>query len=199
MKTKEFNIYKYNEIEDEKQRGKILEKYRDILIDDNFAFLEDDLKEILKEDYNINNAKVYYNFGYSQGNGLRFECDDLLASDYLKKVVKAALTKNEKAQMTNILKKYYLTFKSIHGGHHLYNYATKYDIDYDFSGDNMTEKQEKLINKIVDILTDEYLNICKRLELIGYGCYDVDNGQVMDYFDENDINFININGKYMEV
>lgn len=199
METREFKVYKFNEIKDEKTKKEKLDKFRNIIIDNNFDTLEDSLLDILQEKYDIKNARIFYILSYCQGDGLRFEHDDILSSEYFMNLVKKQLTKSEKIQFTNLLKKYYLYFKSVHGGNCHYEYCTEYDIISDCNSYNLTEKQEQLIEKIEKIIADEYVDICGELERIGYDCYNVSDNDILDFLEINDISFANINGVYVEV
>ena len=142
--------------------------------------------------YDLDHCKLYYDLGYSQGGGLSFMCENLLNSKYIIEKVKESLNKNEKATFTKLLKnKVLLRIFSTGNDSGRYCYASEYDIKLGINSDakKITKLQQAVIDKVEAIVQELYLDICDELKMIGYGCYEVDDYEVIDYIENSDYLF----------
>lgn len=179
-----FNIYNFEEL-DEKAKEKVKEKMRETIINLRFMVLQDDLKEILFNDYKIE-ADVYYSLGYSQGDGLHFVTDNLL-SDYVINEIKKELTATEKRMFSILLKNEEITAFTKHFNN-FYEYASKYDVKLNCYFKE-SEYKNNLIDKIENRIQNIYLSICNKLEKIGYNCYNVTDEDVAEEIKANKLEF----------
>lgn len=171
-------LYNFYEL-DEDVRKKLIDDLETQYI--NWAF-EEFLYEVytrLKEDlgFEESDVNITYSLSYSQGDGLSFSCDNFL-TDKVLSLIDTKLDKNEKRMWHKMLKE--LSFKIYSTGNtYRYSYASKHDID-NYAYSELTEKQERLLDKVTDICRDIYMNECGELENKGYDCYNVDVDIVID-------------------
>lgn len=132
----------------------------------------------LKYDYDID-AKLQYSFGYCQGDGLSFDCDNLLTDEILKEIEKELTPKDKR--ILAYINEYGGRFYTKNNNHH-YCYASKYDVDYSFAPDDIFDcykdehkttsytKQDftKTTEKVLEALCEWYLDKCAELEKRGY-------------------------------
>jgi hypothetical protein len=163
MKTKTINLYKYEEL-NEKAKEKALNDFRNNE-DNDFSFLEEDLKEFLKsllEENKIiynDSLKSYYSLSYSQGDGFCF-IGDFKFKGY--------------------------NIKITHNFRYYHNRSTDI-ILYDEKGNEDFQGYEDLENEFKNI----YYSICQKCEKIGYNIMEEENSEeyIKDYFNSNDITF----------
>ena len=202
---KEFNIYNFNEL-DENAQNKALE----IISNDEIDFysmwllhddIMDELENIMDIEFNIKideNLKTYYSLDYSQGSGAMFE-NKFYIEDINKKY--KFLTDDELKLITS--RCYITKIKIKHNdGHYYHKYSFNIDYcldvydDYDDIKDdyNISENDfYNLENKIDDffkknnIFYNDIVSINDRLTKFGYDC--------LEYFwnKDNIINLINDN------
>ena len=206
MKTKEFEIFTIDEIEDEKQKQKIIDEWRSGMIECRFDMFYDYMMDYLNEKYDLQNIALFQSLSYCQGDGARFECDDLLQSHYMMERVQEILTKTQKAILTKLIKNNNLIFRCVHGGDHHYEHCTKYDVvcelNYDEYYDGYygtTKKQRETIEATQFVLTNEYLRICNEIEDIGYQNYDISDEDVIEDIKDCECEFICIYGNYERI
>lgn len=192
MRKLEVNVYKFNELKKQVQT-EVIAKIREWKIEDAFKDLKDYLYEVLEYTYDLKVNKLIYSLSYSQGDGLSFSCSDLLESKYILNEIKQNLSRYEKAMFTKLRNNgiiYYLK-SECNTGH--YCYASKNQLELQLDqypyGNYTTEFKEKLYDKILDIVGDVYMDICKDLETIGYGCYNVSDKEVIDYINDLELEF----------
>ena len=202
---KEFNIYNFNEL-DENAQNKALEiisndevdVYSTWLLHDDML---DELENIMNIEFNIKideNLKTYYSLDYSQGSGAMFE-NEFYIEDINKKY--KFLTDDELKLITS--RSYITKIKIKHNDRHYYHkysfnidyYLDVYD-DYDDIKDDYSISENdfyNLENKIDDffkennIFYNDIVSINDRLTKFGYDC--------LEYFwnKDNIINIINDN------
>lgn len=182
--TKIINIYKYDELS-EKAKENAKDIIKDIIIDDNFYFLNKDLKNIALDKYDLQNIEFCYSLSFCQGDGLMFKCDDLLESKYIYKKVIETLSKEEAKRAAELVADGRLKFYSHNSKS--YCYAHKNDVDYCAFG--LEDNNYDLADKIHKIIADIYLNICKELEKVGYNCYNVTDEMIDECIEHNEIEF----------
>lgn len=158
MKTKTINVYEYEELS-QKAKEKVLNDFRE---HNDFYFLQEDLKELLKEKLQENkisfdeSLKLYYSLSYCQGDGLCF------IGDFEFKGINIKIKHNSR-----------------------YYYAKSTNIYYfDDEGNEIENEKTKEFENI-------YLNICKELEKIGYEIIEDEQKEenIKDFFDANNITF----------
>ena len=130
MREQTFKIYNINEVKDINPDffDKEIEETRQNLIEWNFETLEDQLKCITANNYDLHDIKLEYALDYGQGDGLCFNCDNLLDSKYILSAIKKELTPTEKSELTKMPKD---GFKITSHNNNLYNdcYARKNHVE----------------------------------------------------------------------
>lgn len=134
-------------------------------------------KDDLYECFGID-AKLQYSLSYCQGDGLSFDCDNILTDKVYNHLLKQ-FTKQQRF-IIKFLKDYGYKFYTKNTDNH-YCYASKRDLQnsincYAYSNFKEYYPSSKLkendfddnIAKIEDILTDFYLDLCKQYEKDGY-------------------------------
>lgn len=207
--TVEHNIYKYNELE-ENIKNEVEEKIKDILIDDNFEFLLDILREYLQLEHNLTDSEIEYSLCYCQGDGCCFYGCDLLEYSHLKSgenlntFEKYVIEKYSKEDIELIIQ--YLSECNLKLKKSGSNYSHKYtcNIDYEyytgFYIENKTNDLVKKVNKLIDKLAEDleknvYYKICDEMEELGYNCYNISNEDIEDYILNYNLEFYE-NGKF---
>lgn len=168
---KEITVYNFNELsEDAKQKA--VEDYSNEYTTqeaNNEMFFED-IKESFKSEYNLN-IDPHYSLSYCQGDGLSFDCENLLESKKLIEEIKSKLTTKEKTTFTKLMNKGYLYRLYIKNENHHYCFASGRDIGVDLDipyYEKTTQLQDDVIDKTIDIVIDWYLKECKKWEQLGY-------------------------------
>lgn len=184
--TKTVNIYQFDELNDEAKET-ARQSITKCIIEDRFCFFSEDLQEIASENYDLNAARFYYSLSNCQGDGLMFECDDILDSSYIYDRVCAKLTTEETKRAAELIKDGRYKFYTRNSKNHYY-YAHKNDVDYDVFGLEFDSDYD-LAEKIQSIIADIYMSICKEIERIGYNCYDVSEEDIIDYIMLNEFEF----------
>lgn len=188
--VREYDVYTYQELEeDAKERAR--KTISDSIVEMNFQYLEEDLLTIMEEDYDLkeSNVNLHYSLGYCQGDGLSFDCKDLLESKYFKNKMYEGLTKNEKISLSKMISKGEFSIFTKRSGCHLYQYALHSDVQTITNFYHWGKNKEDLVNKIQKKISIIYMAICKRLEKIGYQCYDVEEEDIERYVEDYDIEF----------
>ena len=199
--TVEYQLYKYNEL-DEKTKEKVKNEISENIIEDRFYFLKDDLLEYLKENHNISDCKIEYDFSYCQGDGCCFYDINLLNYFNIKnkkndmnsfeKYIINNYSQNDIELILEYLNSDYCLklYKSVYN-----NYSHKYtcDIDFEFYYDDNKELENK-INELIEKLADDlqknvYYKICDEMEKIGYDCYNVIDEEIENYMNDYGIEF----------
>ena len=186
----EYEVYSYQELEEEaKERAR--ETISKSIVEQNFDYLEQDLLTLLEEDYGLkeNNVTLHYSLTYCQGDGLSFDCKDLLESKYFKDKMYEGLTVNEKISLSKMINKGELNLFTKRSGNHLYQYSLHSDVQAITNFYHWGKNKEELVEKIVKKLGRVYMAICDRLEKIGYDCYNVEECDIEEYIDAYDIEF----------
>lgn len=205
--VKEINIYNFEELKENIQ-NKLISDFGEILINDNFEFLEEDLSRKLEEDYKMNDYKIEYSLSYSQGDGLCFYNNQYNLLSY-------TVLKNNDIKNANVFEKYLIEnnlvndilLNYLNDGYNLgifksdsrYTHAHTCNIDYEYYYNNDLGLEEQTsINDCIAQFKNElykiYLNICIELEKYGYKCYDVSDNEVKSYIIDNEYEFLE-NGK----
>ena len=121
--------------------------------EDDFPFLEENLKDVLEEELKKNklkfdsDLKIYFDLGYSQGSGVMFE----------------GIITTDKAE-----------FKIKHIGHY-YHYNSKeieliklFEKNKEIYIDEFNKRQDKKAEKLEEEFNILYKEICKKIEKMGY-------------------------------
>ena len=188
--VREYEVYSYEELgEEAKERAR--QTISEAIVEQNFDYLDEDLLTILSEDYDLkeDNIKLHYSISYCQGDGLSFDCKDLLESKYFKNKMYEGLTVNEKISLSKMINKGELSLFTKRSGCHLYQYALHSDVQALTNFYHWGKNKEELVEKIIKKLGRVYMEICDRLEKIGYECYNVEECDIEEYIDAYDIEF----------
>ena len=198
MRKIEMNIYKFKELKEEVQK-KLLDDFRNDLIDANFNYLEEELNHVLTNDYNLNDFNISYSLSYSQGDGVCFYNKNINILNYY-------ILKNNDYQKANAFEKYVLdNYKNSEDFYKLleflnfsnriyiereytnYSHYNTCKIDYDcYSTDEIIDFVYELSR---ELKKNVYIPICEKLEEIGYKCYDVSDDKVLEYITYNEYEF----------
>lgn len=162
MKTKQINIYKFDELND-KVKQKVLNRFRD---NNDYPFLEEELNESLKEllqEYKIkalDTPKLLYSLGYSQGDGVMFEGNFEFNG---------------------------VEFSVKHDGHYYHSNSKTIDYD-DYDGDNLESDLKEMVYNDFNFF---YKEICDKMKKLGYDSIENDDSEqtIKDNIDANDYYF----------
>lgn len=148
---------------------------------EEYEFLSDDLKEILinkldaqKIDYDGQNINIFFSLSYSQGDGFMFN----------------GLIDTQKAR-----------FKIKHSGHYYHYNSKQIDLICLFKGkdkiecycDEFSDADQKKADAEKEVFNEWYVDLCKDMEKVGYGCIEAQEEQNIirqgfeDWKIENDI------------
>jgi hypothetical protein len=129
------------------------------------------MKESIFEEYGLD-VEPHYELCYCQGDGLSFDCENLLESKRIIKEIKEKLTTKEKATFQKLLNSGYIyRIYTKNDAPHGHCYASKYDVDIELDVPYykaLTQLQEDAIEKVRDVVVDWYLKECEKWERLGY-------------------------------
>jgi hypothetical protein len=192
--TKEYQVYNYEELTGEgKEKAK--KTLEDMIIESRFDILPEVLSDELNYKYGIT-GKIIYELGYSQGDGLSFDTDELLTTQSLE-LLKIELVKKDIPKVTiqgvlKLIEDGKIEAKT-QNNNPRYCYASRYQVKVFFNGYEedykelsvediqslqLNAKSEKDIESFFFLVVEEsirnvYLMIAGELEKIGYKCYNV--------------------------
>jgi hypothetical protein len=160
MKTIEINLFSFNELTKE-AKEKAINDFRnntEIYLD----FFNIDCIETLIDKGFTGAKNLQYSLNYSQGDGLSFECYNF-DNDFLLNLLQKYTTEKRAKIILNYLDIY------IKGNTGSYCYASKNDISINII-DNYKELENinKLVNCLIEELSEIYLDNCNELETQGY-------------------------------
>ena len=184
--TKEFKVYKYEELS-EKTKEKVKQDYINNLDANDFTYtIIEDLHSI-----GLKNIRPYYSLSYCQGDGFclaghidfdeinselkKIFCKDFILSDY--KILKS-------------LKDYsYIDFNHI--GRYYHKNSVEIDIYIDGSFDDRTyNNHKKLANKLINNIKEWYFDKCNEYEKQGYEFfYGISDEELQEYCNSMDYKF----------
>ena len=209
--AKEINLFAFEELGETVQK-RLIEEEKERIIDARFNFAEEDAKELLKSNYNIDAEKldISYSISYCQGNGFCFYNYNIFSYSRMRKnenlnaFEKWALenlNKEEKASLFDYLNcNYNLTIKKTS---YNYEHAWTCDIDYEsfYSSDdnNYIEKMDAFIYDLCKRLFENvYIKICSELENYLYSFYDVSDEEAIESIKVNEYEFLEDGSVYNE-
>lgn len=185
--TKEFKIYKYEEL-GAKAKEKVKQEYIEHIDPYDFTYnVIEDLKNI-----GLQNLRPYYSLSYYQGDGfclvghIGFDeitpelkelfCKDFVLSDY--KIFKSL--------------KEYSRIEFNHIGRYCHKYSV--DIDIYIDGDLNTKQYQnhrKVADKLIKNIKEWYRDLCDKYEKCGYEFfYDVEDEDLQEYYDAMGYEFL---------
>lgn len=195
--TKQYNLYKYEEL-NEKAKEKVKEWYLDDYTRSDIFY--EDIKYMLAEKYPKSDLDVTYSLSYCQGDGLNI-FGELNLYDF---VDYWQATEKEKRRILFYLEKSYSTFNF--ETNLRYSYSCKF-IDKKYIQDDIDEFIENLeycqlknigkqtISKFFYDMIDHFAELDGELEKAGYDFYyNVSEEELQDYCDCNEYEFYE-NGK----
>lgn len=202
MKKIEITIYSIDELKTINSNAyeKVLSDTRDILINDNFSFADDDAISTLKEKYGINATKseIFYSISYCQGDGFSFINSNLLSYTRIKnkanncnafeKWIINNLSEKELSLLLEYLNcNYNLSIiKNTHRYWHPYTCKIDYEIFYSSDDDAYLDRMNVFIYKLAEkLFNDVYISICSDIENKLYHYYDVTEEEVIDFINNN--------------
>lgn len=180
--TETYEIYNADEL-DSKALEKAKQDYMQWELENDFRVenFVDLIEENAKDRYGIN-IKPFFDLSYSQGDGLCFECDNLLTDEIIKLIKSELKSKQDKIVLNAIIESFYCYKFYSKYSNHLYHYAKASDIQNDIytyslwleyankhPHTKLTEKDfDDSIENIDNILVEWYLELCKEYEKLGY-------------------------------
>lgn len=173
--------YNYSELSEEaKEVAK--EKYISTCRDP-YMFTED-LIEDLRATYGLFNLKTHYSLGYCQGDGLclygKIDDSEIFSNKLFKKIALKGLVGKQISSAEDAIAG--VAFN--HSGR--YYYAKSTDIESIDNHYNMTEKQQIIVDKVIENITNWYLEFCSEWKNIGYDFfYEVDEETMIDMSQAN--------------
>lgn len=208
--TKQIKVFEANELsKNSLEKAKQNYRYDDYVMYENQCDFVDYCKYNINNDYGLD-VTPYFDLSYSQGDGIYFDCDDLLSNKVLA-IIKKYLTRQEKFILKALIEigfKMYIEHNNTH-----YCYASKYDVAnnsdeeliYIFKQNHKQSKasEEMLINtinKVSGIVTDLYMDLCCEYEKKGYEMlyYTPTDDEFIDIASGNDWLFLENGNIYKE-
>jgi hypothetical protein len=187
MKTlvKTVTAYNFNELsEDAKWKAK-----REFLdFDRQPEWFSEDVVLDLNETYGLKNLKTYFSLSNCQGDGLCLYGKiyfSELANDKFKKIAFAGL---HHTQIKSISESFMLTeIEFDHNDRYYYAGSTRISDNADY---NATDKQQAIIDKIVENVKKWYFQFCKQWEQYGYDYfYEISDEDMEEVCKTNDYMF----------
>lgn len=188
--------YNYSELSKEaKEVAK--DQYKDTCREP-YMFSED-LVEDLHVTYGLFNLKTYYSLGYCQGDGLclegKIDDSEIFNNPLFRKIALKGLV----GKQIQLAEDGIAGAAFNHNGRYYYAKSTNVEnIDNHY---DMTDKQQKVVDKVIQNITDWYLEFCAEWEKIGYHFfYEVDDETMIDMSEANqwvydiDGNITNVDG-----
>jgi len=162
MRNKTIKIYEFNEL-NKKAQEKAINNYRKNQDIDYHNELLNELFKEIAEKFGFNNKEIvfYWSLGHCQGDGVSFTTNNINLNEFLK--INKLLTKFKSLLNLNI-------DLIIKRNGSLYYHKNSVYVDY--FADNLTDKQEALINNLIEITEEIKNKVCLECEKIGYAEYD---------------------------
>ena len=196
MRKTNVNVYEFSELSIHVQK-KVTERYRNELLD----LLDDDLKDIMKMEFNNHmhnlNFELAYSLNYCQGDGVSFT-GNIEGKEEL--LTLASLVYDNKIPK-NILRliKWDIIYK-VDFVRNSYHYVHKYTVDPAIIDNYNISNSYCYINKVITefekSINKWYLQVCDTMEKFGYdtkeNLYSDDN--IKSYIEANECEFF-INGR----
>ena len=180
--TKEYKVYKYEELSDEaKENAKI--NYLETLDSDSFTeIIYEDLQSLYGK--GIENLKTYYSLSNCQGDGLCFY-GKIYLNDIGKKLEEIFYKNFDEKDFQNLkeIKEYNDVILFEHtSNHYFHKYTVDIDIEIDDESDN---EHEKTVEKLLSNVKEWYYGTCDFYEKWGYEYfYEVDEETLKDYYQD---------------
>lgn len=173
--------YNYSELSKEAKevaKQKYLDTYRDT------DFFSEDLIQDLCEKYGLCNLKTYYSLSYCQGDGLclegKIDDSEIFNNPLFRKIALKGLV----GRQIQLAEDCIAGVAFNHNGR--YYYAKSTNIENVDNHYDMTDKQQKVIDKVIENINDWYLEFCAQWEKYGYEYfYEVDDETMVDMSEAN--------------
>lgn len=156
MRTKEINIYKFEELSDT-IKTKIIENWHERENDELKIEMDYYVSELPQY---LSNVIVAYCFGYSQGDGVSFSADFDLEEYCIYKKIKM------KTSVYNVINtNYQIAFRGNTGRH---TYARADQVSLSWYHGKACKRLEAYLVGLRDEIASDYMEMCKTLEKKGY-------------------------------
>jgi hypothetical protein len=124
----------------------------------------EDLKAALREKFGLSHLNTYYSLSNSQGDGLclhgYISCSEIFDNDKFKRIALKNISSEQVISISGLL--YKIDFKHCGRYYHSKSISINSDID------NTTQKQEDIIDMIVENVKAWYFSFCDEWETYGY-------------------------------
>lgn len=182
VKTKEYNVYQFNELENN-IKDKVIEKWYE---QENYSFLDSDIREeFLLQDHYFSDIKLNYSLGYSQGDGLSFE--GIFNLDVYLKENYPSMKSSVKRSLSNYI--YNINSNSNSGR---YCFSSINDVQFEYNCDKEYLRIDKVWFKVFNDIQNYYIELCKKLEKYGYDIleYRMNHKEFNNLCNDNEYNFL---------
>lgn len=156
----------------------------------NFGY---DIEEKTKE-AGFNNVKSSYSFSYSQGDGLRFDCN---YQDVNIRLFAERITNDKELQ--NLLADS-IKIEIVRNNSYRYSFPSIDDVSYSVYSTYLGEQYSEITNKLYTAIQEEYMKVCKELEKLGYQLIEAESSEeasINRLTENDDIEYLE-NGKVHE-
>lgn len=202
MKKIEFNVYTYDELNEESKKTAIKtyrNKYSDMHIEDDLRFFKEDIEEQLQE-LKFNVMNIYYSLSSSQGDGVMFEFKVSLKELLNVKDFKETLSATELKKLNRILKIDDVIITGKHSNSSYYHSNTV-NLDWGLVSYNSYdfEKVSSFIEKIIQgNFKNYYDKLCSSFKKNGYNIIDkyYEDDFYKEYLKNNEDILFLANGNY---
>lgn len=213
MKTIKMNVYTIDELKELNKTAfnNVIDHEKQYLIEASFNNCDYDIKDMLKNDYGIDEKILddyFYSISYCQGDGFCFTASNLLSYTRLSK--KENMNSFEKwiignlsgIKLMDVMEYLNCNYNlKIIKKSHMYSHAHTCALDYEYFYSSDNPEVLDRINNTIDELCNNlyenvYLDICYALESYLYTFYDIDDDEVIESIKNNDFLFFSDGSLY---
>ena len=182
---KTYTVYEFSELSDQAKEKAFNWLCGDV-VNDRFTFFKEDCYNILDEVYGIKVSRLHYSFSNSQGDGLSFDCDNLISGKVLNLIT--ASDKVSQATKDNIIKlQDALQVKTSNESRYTYHHRNQVNVYLSNDYDGLVP--DFIMDDVRKAFEDVYIKIAKELEDNGHQYNDVTLDDVAEYADMMKIDF----------
>ena len=154
--------YTFDELEDSSSRNEA--KSNVLEIENLPKYFSEDLMYMLFEDYDLHHLRTFYSLSFCQGDGLclygKITFSELFNNSKFKKIAFKGIHHKHIKSVYDVLQ----GIKFVHKG----RYVHMYTVSIESQEHNPTDRQMKIIDKVLDNVKAWYLSFCTKWEKSGY-------------------------------
>lgn len=188
------DVLKYGEL-DCVIKERLYEDAKEQFVSDRFQALSDVFIEYLSNSYGIalDASQLSYSICNQQGDGVSFSFKNMLAVPHFLNLVYERIALKDKKLLQELIEEEAFTINS-EGNRTSYFYAAQGQVVVDAERAVLAE-EELVTEKARQLVADEYVRICKELELMGYGFWTIDENDKQDILSELNDSFYFSDGR----